>query len=471
MGQFSIFNLRSPISTLNFLVITAHWDETEPRMSESAQFTSAMDHSVSGLKKLIKNHLKFSLARDTQTASRRDWWLATSKAAQSLIIERMIATQAAHHRVNAKRVYYFSLEFLMGRLFSNSLYSAGIFDDMEHGLAGDGPRYRNAAQGGVRHGAGQWRPRPPGRVFPRFAGHARSAGDRLRHPLPVRPLQAGVPQRPPGRIARRLADLRHAVGNRAPGAFHRGADLRPGGKRLRRPRKLCAALDRDEENRRRALRYPHPGLRHQHREFPAPVGIARARRNSISRPSIAAATARPCGKRTPAKPSRRFSIRTTRPKAARNCASCSSTSSSPVRCATSSAASARTTRRGRISRKRSPSSSTTRIPPSPSSNCCGSFTTSTAWRGKRPGRWSRAPLPTPTTRCCPRRWKSGACRSSRKCCRGISSSSSRSTSASSSRSRRSGRATCRRSACSRSSRKATCRWCAWRISRSSAAFR
>ena len=103
-------------------------------MSESAQFTSAIDHSVPGLKKLIKNHLKFSLARDTQTASRRDWWLATSKAAQSLIIERMIATQTAHHRVNAKRVYYLSLEFLMGRLFSNSLYSAGIFNEMELAL-------------------------------------------------------------------------------------------------------------------------------------------------------------------------------------------------------------------------------------------------------------------------------------------------------------------------------------------------
>lgn len=103
-------------------------------MSESVQFTSGLDTSVSGLKKLIKNHLKFSLARDPQTASRRDWWLATSKAAQSIIIERMIATQAVHHRTNTKRVYYLSLEFLMGRLFSNSLYSAGIFDEMEHAL-------------------------------------------------------------------------------------------------------------------------------------------------------------------------------------------------------------------------------------------------------------------------------------------------------------------------------------------------
>src|SRR5688500_4591847 len=103
-------------------------------MHESAHFTSGLDTSVSGLKKLIKDHLKFSLARDPQTASKRDWWIATSKAVQSIIIERMIATQGVHHRTNTKRVYYLSLEFLMGRLFSNSLYSAGIFDDMEHAL-------------------------------------------------------------------------------------------------------------------------------------------------------------------------------------------------------------------------------------------------------------------------------------------------------------------------------------------------
>lgn len=103
-------------------------------MSKTATFQPSLDKSVNGLRALIQNHLKFSLARDTSTASKRDWWLATSKAVQSVIIERMIATQAMHHQKNAKRVYYFSLEFLMGRLFSNSLYSAGIFDDMEHAL-------------------------------------------------------------------------------------------------------------------------------------------------------------------------------------------------------------------------------------------------------------------------------------------------------------------------------------------------
>ncbi len=103
-------------------------------MSNTSDFHSTLDTSVSGLKALILSHLKFSLARDPENATKRDWWLATSKAAQNLIVERMMATQADHFNGNVKRVYYLSLEFLMGRLFSNSLYSAGVHDDMVKAL-------------------------------------------------------------------------------------------------------------------------------------------------------------------------------------------------------------------------------------------------------------------------------------------------------------------------------------------------
>ena len=58
----------------------------------SAEFKSSLDKSVNGLKALILNSLKFTLARDTETATKRDWWLATSKAVQGMIVERMIAT-------------------------------------------------------------------------------------------------------------------------------------------------------------------------------------------------------------------------------------------------------------------------------------------------------------------------------------------------------------------------------------------
>jgi starch phosphorylase len=56
----------------------------------SSKFKSSLDRSTIGLKTLILNSLKFTLARDTATATKRDWWLATSKAVQSLIVERMI---------------------------------------------------------------------------------------------------------------------------------------------------------------------------------------------------------------------------------------------------------------------------------------------------------------------------------------------------------------------------------------------
>lgn len=82
----------------------------------------------------IVNQLKFTLARDPETATKRDWWIATSKAVQSIIIERMIATQTVHHHHNVKRVYYLSLEFLMGRLFVNSMYSAGVVKEVQEAL-------------------------------------------------------------------------------------------------------------------------------------------------------------------------------------------------------------------------------------------------------------------------------------------------------------------------------------------------
>ncbi len=103
-------------------------------MSENSTFHSRFDTTPGGLKTLVQTHLNFSFARDAATATKRDWWLATSKAAQSLIIERMLTTMTNYHNSNSKRVYYLSLEFLMGRLFSNSLYSAGVHAEMVQAL-------------------------------------------------------------------------------------------------------------------------------------------------------------------------------------------------------------------------------------------------------------------------------------------------------------------------------------------------
>ncbi|MDE1171981.1 MAG: glycogen/starch/alpha-glucan phosphorylase [Verrucomicrobium sp.] len=99
-----------------------------------APFKSALEKSASALKKEIEHHLKFTLARDPETATIGHWWLATSRAVQDRLIERMIATMAVHHRQNVRRVYYLSLEFLMGHLLSNNLYNAGIHDEVFQAL-------------------------------------------------------------------------------------------------------------------------------------------------------------------------------------------------------------------------------------------------------------------------------------------------------------------------------------------------
>ena len=103
-------------------------------MNSPAEFHSSIDTSVSGLKALIQSQLKYTLARDPETASKRDWWLATSKAVQCVVIERLMSTQTKHRGDNVKRLYYLSLEFLMGRLYINSFHSAGVYQNREEAI-------------------------------------------------------------------------------------------------------------------------------------------------------------------------------------------------------------------------------------------------------------------------------------------------------------------------------------------------
>lgn len=86
--------------------------------------------NVLELRELIYSHLKCGL-REVETATPRDWWTSTAQAVSAIITDRLIVTQKEHSRKNVKRVYYFSLEFLMGRLLCNSLHSTGILPQIQ----------------------------------------------------------------------------------------------------------------------------------------------------------------------------------------------------------------------------------------------------------------------------------------------------------------------------------------------------
>ena len=84
------------------------------------------DEPVAAMKEAILKHLTYTQARDKGTA--RDWWLATSMAVRDKLLARLIETQSVHNKENSRRLYYLSLEYLMGRLLENNLYNADSFE-------------------------------------------------------------------------------------------------------------------------------------------------------------------------------------------------------------------------------------------------------------------------------------------------------------------------------------------------------
>ncbi|MDR2982933.1 MAG: glycogen/starch/alpha-glucan phosphorylase [Puniceicoccales bacterium] len=88
-----------------------------------------LSNDVASIKKDILRHLKCSLARDTTTAQLHDWWVATCLAIQDRSLDRFICTQAEHAKNNTRRVYYLSLEYLMGRLLRNNISNLGLMEN------------------------------------------------------------------------------------------------------------------------------------------------------------------------------------------------------------------------------------------------------------------------------------------------------------------------------------------------------
>jgi starch phosphorylase len=99
-------------------------------MSEGRQLDQGR-HSTraESLKRAILDHVTYTLAEDRSTASPRDIYMSTAWSIRDRLAERWAATQRRYQQNDAKRVYYLSLEFLMGRTLGNALLNLGLRDD------------------------------------------------------------------------------------------------------------------------------------------------------------------------------------------------------------------------------------------------------------------------------------------------------------------------------------------------------
>ncbi len=92
-------------------------------------------NDIDTLKRAFADHLQYSQGKDEHTATQLDRYFATAYAVRDRMMRRWIETQQAYYRVDAKRVYYLSLEFLMGRALENNLLNLGIHDHMRSALS------------------------------------------------------------------------------------------------------------------------------------------------------------------------------------------------------------------------------------------------------------------------------------------------------------------------------------------------
>ena len=112
---------------------------------KKAKAKPAAGSQVAVFRDAVLRHLKSTFARDRVTATRNDWWMATCMAARDQMLERYIDTQAQHASKNVRRVYYLSLEYLMGRVLTNNLVNLQLRDVATEALAELGQNLENIA--------------------------------------------------------------------------------------------------------------------------------------------------------------------------------------------------------------------------------------------------------------------------------------------------------------------------------------
>ena len=86
--------------------------------------------SLPAVQQSLINHLIFSIGKDPITATDRDWLSTLSQVVRERLIERWMETMRRYYYNDAKRVYYLSMEFLIGRSLMNNVLNIGFVEEV-----------------------------------------------------------------------------------------------------------------------------------------------------------------------------------------------------------------------------------------------------------------------------------------------------------------------------------------------------
>ncbi|XP_065143207.1 glycogen phosphorylase, muscle form [Paramisgurnus dabryanus] len=82
--------------------------------------------NVADLKKNFNRHLHFTLVKDRNVSTKRDYYFALAHTVRDHLVGRWIRTQQSYYEKDPKRVYYISLEFYMGRTLQNTMVNLAL---------------------------------------------------------------------------------------------------------------------------------------------------------------------------------------------------------------------------------------------------------------------------------------------------------------------------------------------------------
>ena len=97
---------------------------------ENFRFDPVNKHDPESLRHEVANRLLYSVGKDPVTATQADWFSALAQVARDRLVERWMQTTRKQYEQKTKRVYYLSMEFLVGRALTNALMSVGLYDDL-----------------------------------------------------------------------------------------------------------------------------------------------------------------------------------------------------------------------------------------------------------------------------------------------------------------------------------------------------
>ena len=103
-------------------------DKPAPQAAEMRPYTAAE------LKAAVLAKLTYAVGKAPEVASPRDWFLAVTFATRDIVVGRWLESLNAVYADGRKRVYYLSLEFLIGRLLFDAMTNLGIAQPMAEAL-------------------------------------------------------------------------------------------------------------------------------------------------------------------------------------------------------------------------------------------------------------------------------------------------------------------------------------------------